>query len=150
MALCTGVNFTPNEYPPGFKPTTIEGYLNMAYDCVWFDDALRAEQSGNESVWLELMPKIWRHILPDSMFNSSLVHCYDIAVANALDPDAFKYRSAAGPKDYVKIADQCCRKSSFAAGDQDIGGIGVSVHILVKLAPSDSGHRNADLNCAGI
>ena len=134
---CTGPNFTSSEYPPGFNPSAIVEYLNVTEECFWFDDALTSEQSDGPAVWYTRMPRIWRNIVPDDVYNVSLVNCYDYAVARASRPAVPENQTVSEPSDYVKLGDQCCRKSSFAAGDQDLGGVGVSMHILDTLALSN-------------
>ena len=54
----------------------------------------------------------------------SLIRCYDASLGPS-------------PDNYLHGALQCCGSSSFAAGDQDLGGIGVSIQILDRLALSN-------------
>ena len=130
MALsCASLNYTSYryEYPPGFDPAIIQGYLKDTKECFWFDGALESSQLTLKSIqpdysaWNALMPKIWRNVIPEGTYNSSLVHCYDIAVLAGHSARGY------GPHIYAATATQCCRKSTFATGDPDLGGIGVSI-----------------------
>ena len=77
------------EYPPGFDPAAILGYLNTTIDCFWFDDVLRYLREGRDFGWDPLMQKIWRNVIPEDIYNRSLIHCYDAVLGS--NPDNYLY-----------------------------------------------------------
>ena len=84
---------------------------------------------GDQNSGLEpLARKIWRNVIPEDSYDKSLFYCYDAALA--------KY-GRGGISKYIYGALHCCTASSFAAGDQDLGGVGVSIQTLHRLAFSN-------------
>ena len=127
---CTDFNYTSPIYPPGFDPVAIRTYLNTTKDCFWFDDALiymnENRYGDQDSGWEPLVRTIWRNIIPEDNYNKSLFHCYDVTLG--------EYHRMPNVSRYINGALHCCNASSFAAGDQDLGGVGVSIQTLHRLA----------------